>query len=206
MKNLNATTDTAYYLKQGNLTKFFLDTEIIKEKVFCDYDIKKNTINNYTPLNSIFNFIHHYTKFGNQEFNSKYRFERTAQEIWESKTMASCTDYTLLFVTFARQIGYPATFLHTAEDNYIKQLKNNKNCHHDGHSFCEVFYENKWILVDPTNKKIEFTYNPQKLILTYNIGPGNIYIPYFRDLDLNVKQSTKEHNEFMDKCCKNLNY
>ena len=205
MKKLNKTTDIERYLKNGALTEPFLDTESIKENVFRDYKKKNGKIEGYTPLHSLFNWIDHCTKFGDKEFNAKNRFQRTAQEIWESQTTTACSDYAILFATFARQLGYPTTFLHTAEEGWLKRLKNNGEYnHHCGHSFCEVFYEGKWVLVDPTFRKIETDYNPSRLILSYKVGQGNIYIPYQRDLDLGVRQSTKEHNLSMDKYCRKL--
>ena len=75
---------------------------------------------------------------------------------------------------------------------------------HYGHTFCECFYENKWILVDPTAKKITVEYNPQKIVLNYTLGNSNTYLPYFRGIDLNKKMTVREHNEIMDEECVKL--
>ena len=100
MKNLNKTTDIEKYLENGILTEPFLDTEFIKEKVFRDFNKKKDRIEGYTPLHSLFYWIEHCTKFGDKEFNAKNRFQRTSKEIWESKTTTACSDYAILFATF----------------------------------------------------------------------------------------------------------
>lgn len=87
----------------------------------------------------------------------------------------------------------------------IKKLQNReKQLIHIGHSFCECYYDNKWILVDPTFRKIEREYDADKLILSYNVSNSNIYIPYFRGLDLGKRQSIKEHNLEMDEECLHL--
>ena len=53
-------------------------------------------------------------------------------------------------------------------------------------------------------KKIEYEYNCNKLNLSYKVSNSNIYISYFRGLDLGRKQSMQEHNREMDEECLNL--
>lgn len=205
LENLNKTTDVKKYLNNGFLTEPFLDIEYIKEKVLCDFNKKKDRIEEYTLFHSIFYWIEHCTKFGDEKFNSKNRFQRTAKEIWESKTCSCCSDYAILFATFSRQLGFPSTFLHTAELSWVLRLQNKENYSvHSGHSFCEVFYNDKWILVDPTYKQVVMNYDPNNLILPYKVGNGNHYIPYFRGLDLGKRQNTQKHNKAMDEACKDL--
>ncbi len=197
--------DTDFYLTNGNLTQPFISNEYVLEKVLCDYNHKIEKGIKITKIESLFNWINHVVKFGDKEFNDKYRFQRTAKEIWDSKIMTGCTDYATLFATFARQIGIPTTILHTAERSWVERLQHNKDfSHHYGHSFCECFYEGKWILVDPTFRKIEKEYNPEKLELGYMVGGSSTFIPYQRGIDLEIKQTTSEHNSLMDKLCKNL--
>lgn len=204
MRDLNE-NDKSKFLQHGNLTKPFLQDDFVLSQVMRDFDAKvKKGIEN-TLLESLFNWINYKVKFADEKFREKNRFKRTAQEIWESGLTTGCTDYAILFATFARQIGIPATFLHTAEEGWLNKLLNHEKCDiHYGHSFCECFYDGKWVLVDPTYRRIEKCYNPEKLELSYNVGPGNVYIPYFRGLDLCKRQSTQEHNHLMDKICSDL--
>lgn len=203
MKKLNTTTDTQKYLGSGNLTQPFLPNDYIFEMVMRDFNHKKDAGLNYTEIESLFNWIIHCVKISNSEkFKNENRFMRTAQEIWESKLATGCTDYATLFATFARQLGYPTTILHTAEQGWLTNFFDNDDYSlHRGHSFCECFYKDKWILVDPTYKKIEFQYNPEKLTLSYNVGQSNVYIPYQRDLDLQKRMTTQEHNIEMENTC-----
>lgn len=206
MEKLNITTDLDFYLKSGPFTKPFLDPDYVKKRVMVDYNHRKDNGKNANKLASLFCWIKHEMKSSkDQDFIDKNKFRRTAQEIWEIGLCTGCTDWAILFATFARQLGYPTTFLTTAQDLWLKQLKNNEsfNCH-TGHSFCESFYNGKWVLVDPTFMKIEEDYNPEKLELSYDVGDSNVFIPYFRGLDLGVKQSVREHNKNMDKLCKYL--
>lgn len=195
------------FLKNGDLTKPFLDDDYVNEKVMTDFNAKKKVNKNYTKIESLYHWINHNVKYakGENDFIARNKFQRNAKEIWESKKATGCTDYALVFSTFARQIGIATTLLHTAEYNWCLRLKNGGDYKvHYGHSFCECFYQGKWILVDPTCRKIEFEYNPEKIELTYTVGENSIFIPYFRGLDLGSRQSVKEHNDLMEKCCLSL--
>ena len=204
MESLNNSNDIRYYLLHGNLTQPFLSDEYVLEKVLIDYNSKVDSGHKITKIESLYNWIDKNVNYarGDNEFLKRYKFQRTAEEIWESKKMTGCTDYAILFATFARQIGIPTTFLHTAEKNWLISLKNNvKNEGHRGHSFCECFYEGKWMLVDPTQRKLQQNYNPDCLKLAYQVNGNFEFVPYFRGLDLEKKQTIKEHNLIMDDLC-----
>ena len=92
--------------------------------------------------------------------------------------------------------------MHTAEYNWVNKLINNDDFNiHLGHSFCECFINNEWILVDPTCRKIEKMYDPNIIELSYTVNGSKKFLPYFRGLDLGKKQTIKEHNEDMDIKC-----
>ena len=40
--------------------------------------------------------------------------------------------------------------------------------------------------------------------LDYNVAGKNVFIPYFRGLDLEKKQTVKEHNDEMNRDCLKL--
>jgi len=204
MENLTI-EDCKYYLQIGDLTRPFLKSDFVEKQVFCDFNHKVAVNKDASLLNSLINWINHNIHFSNEDSIQKLKFSRTSKEIWESGYASGCTDFALLFCTFARQLNIPTTLLHTAEYNWLQNFLHNEYQEvHYGHSFCECFYNNKWILIDPTCKKITTEYNIAEIELSYIID-GNIkFIPYFRGLDLEHKQTTKEHNEKMDKFCKNL--
>lgn len=202
MEKPNSTSDLQKYLQNGKLTKPFLQTEYVMQKVMCDYNAKVADGRPASKLSSLFRWIDKYVEFEKQDkdFVVNNKFMRNAEQIWLSKKTTGCTDYAILFACFARQIGIPTTFLHTAEQNYINRLKNGEITNrHVGHSFCECFYDGEWVLVDPTYKKIEYCYNAEKIVLSYNVGENNVFVPYMRDLDLGEKQSIRQHNDIMDK-------
>ena len=207
MKSLNKTTDVAKFLSFGNLTQPFLDNDFVLNKVMSDYNFKLKSKGEANKLESLYLWINKNVSYSkDKQFRAEHKFQRTAKEIWESKQATGCTDYCILFATFARQIGIPTTFLHTAEKNWLARLKNNEGIEpHSGHAFCECFYEGEWVLVDPTCKRHQADYDAKFICLEHNVNGYNEFIPYLRDLDLTVKQSIKEYNKLMDKLCLKLN-
>ena len=164
MEKLNTTTDTQKYLKPGKLTQNFLDENLLKEKVYMDYLAKIKQGKNVTKLDCLIAWIKHNIKTEKQdaEFVRTNKFQRTAKQIWESGKSTGCTDYAIVFCTLARQLGFPSTLLHTAQLEWLQKFKNDKNInYHSGHSFCECFYNGKWVLVDPTCNKITKNYYPK---------------------------------------------
>lgn len=206
MRELNKTTDLHKYLRSGNLTKPFLPTWYVFDKITLDYETKTKQGKVLTKLDCIITWIKHNVKMEmeDKEFIKNKKFQRTANEIWESGKATGCTDYAILFCVFARQLGYPCTLLHTASNNWINSYKNGETTNHSGHSFCECYINGKWVLVDPTFSQITQEYNIEKLNLDYKVGNCNIFYPYIRDLDLKAKQTIKEHNDNMDKLCQNI--
>ena len=205
METLNV-KDIEKYLESGFLTKTFLDDKLIKRNVDLDFNAKIINNSSYTKIESLFHWINHIIKFSKDGvFVINNKFQRTAQEIWESGFAVGCSDYAILFATFARQLGWSTTILATAEINWLKDLHGGKNSRHSGHYFCECFYDKKWVLVDPTCKKIQKEYSLDIINLSYDIHSSKQFVPYLRCLDLGKKQTIKEHNIEMDKICKKIN-
>ena len=198
--------DTKTYLQNGFLTKPFLDDEYVLKKVNLDYNSKVEKNPNYTKIESLYLWINHVIKFsGDENFVEKSKFQRTAQEIWESGLAVGCSDYAILFATFARQLGWPTTILATAEIEWFKKLQSGKNMHHSGHYFCECYFNGRWLLVDPTCRRIEKLYSTEVINLSYTIHNSNQFIPYLRCRDLGKKQTINQHNLEMDVLCQKIN-
>ena len=89
--------------------------------------------------------------------------------------------------------------------SWVEKVKSGENpIIHSGHSFCECFFEGKWILVDPTFRKIENNYDCNNLHLSYQVSNSYDFISYFRGLDLGKRQTMREHNDEMDAICKDI--
>ncbi len=185
------------------MTLPFLENQYVLEMVLRDYIANLKRGDEASILSSLYNWIALKVKYtDDEEFQRQNKFHRNAKEIWESKLSTGCTDYALVFSTLARQIGVPTTILHTAEENWVKNLLAGREFKaYKGHTFCECFYCGEWVLVDPTARKVIKGYNPNKIELT---NENNVYIPYLRTIDLMGKTSLKEHNLDMEERCKKL--
>ncbi len=156
-------------------------------------------------LLSLCYWIHYNVKDSKEKAVQDLKFVRSSKEIWESKKASGCTDFAILYATFARTLGIPTTILYTAEYEWVKRLKNGEDtAEHFEHSFCESYFCGKWVLVDPTCSFITENYNPNRLELTYKVGDKNVFIPYYRGIDLEKNQNVKIHNKKMDELCRLL--
>ncbi len=206
MQTLNNTSDVERYLKSGNLSEPFLEDELVKSKVLRDKEAKKQRGQEISLIEGIFNWVHHNVKYEqDKEFRRAFHFKRTAEEIWKSGRATGCTDFALVFSVIARQLNISTTILHTAEENWLHAFQNGEEfAVYSGHTFCECFYEGKWILVDPTKRKVMESYDPERLELDYSVGGNKVFVPYLREVDLGQKQDLKQHNEQMEELCRDL--
>ena len=129
--------DIDLYLDFDEVTAPFLETEYVLEKVMYDFEAKKKAKIPNTKLHSLFNWIDAKMKYEREEkFNSENKFARTAKQIWESGKTTGCTDYAILFMTFAKQLGIPTTMLHTASRSWVANLQETKKpSSNQGHNF-----------------------------------------------------------------------
>mgnify|MGYP001852481187 CR=1 FL=1 len=205
MKPLNKIENIEEYRHFGPLTQPFLDKDYVYNKVLNDLKNKQKDESSIHFLTSLILWIHKEVKYSKDDDIQNLKFRRTANDIWKSKKASGCTDFGLLFATFARQLSIPTTILHTAEYDWLRKLKSGQNSlMHIGHTFCECYFGDNWILVDPTSKYIKTNYNPEKLELPYSLGGKSVFIPYFRGLDLGEKQTVRIHNQIMDDLCNKL--
>jgi len=126
-----------YWLKEGEQSKI---TPIIKKiaKKFKGCDLEKVV----QILNWINKNLRHcrYQKEVERIFATK-----TAEEIIKNKKHTGCHDTNLIFVTLTRACGIPC--------KYLAGL--GKETNKSGHCVSEVFINKKWILVYPSNYRIE---------------------------------------------------
>ena len=206
MEKLNNTTHPKAYLNFNEVTKPFLETEFVIKKVMCDYNARISQGKPANKLESLFYWIDAKVKYckDDLEFKKANKFARTAKQIWESGLTTGCTDYAILFATFAKQLGIPTTILHTAELDWINALQTCGDFKmHNGHNFNECFYDNKWVLVDPTYCKLVEKYNPDNIELSYNVGGKNKFVAFNRTSNFEPT-NIKEYNKQMDITCYKL--
>ncbi len=210
IKKLNTTTDALVYLTTGCLTEPFIDNDVLHAKVIKDMKAHIKFGERYTVVDSLVNYIHKYIKTStSKKFNAKNKFNRTAQEIWESGLATGCTDYALLFCTFARQLNLPTTFVSTIGEDYYLQAKYGKSLKmHKGHAFCECCVKvlddsgkakRQWVLVDPTCHKLTANYLKDNIFkINFDVNGNSKFIPFFRGLDLGERTNSNNWNQKMD--------
>ena len=88
-------------------------------------------------------------------------FMRTADELYESRVLGGCSDYALAQITLFRAVGIPARMVVTANVDWIYQYLKNPLTMTEGHSFIEVFLEDRWYLVDSTYRYFFSEYDPE---------------------------------------------
>lgn len=189
------------WLKDGNMTQQFLDDPKLDSKM-------AKAKNDSEKVKILYNYIHRHTKypaFVSKKYIAEHKFQRTAEEIWKDKKMTGCTDYALVFSTLARKYGLPTTILDTVEQGCYEGIKNGEKLNGiNGHAFCEVLVDGKWVLADPTFKITEKSYDSQNVKLTglHNVLGKKKFVPYARVIDTQKKQNIQEHNQEMGETIK----
>lgn len=186
------------YLEDGEMSQQFLSSNRLDRKM-------ARAKNDNEKVKILYRYIHAHTRnanFVSKKYKATHKFQRTAGEIWHDKKMTGCTDYALVFSTLARKYGLPTTILDTVEQGCFNGLQNNKSPNGvNGHAFCEVLVDGKWVLADPTFKKTEANYDPQNVKLTglHNVLGKQKFVSISRQVDTMQRQSIKEHNENLKK-------
>lgn len=97
----------------------------------------------------------------------------TVDGILASKRLSGCHDFALVFAAVARELGYPAVIVETADVGWITHFRKGEEGPHVGHVFVEVFLTDKWILVDSTRGNyVERGYDPANPVFR---APGGGY-------------------------------
>ena len=194
------------YLNFGNLSQPFIEKSVLENMVQQE---KQNMIKAGKSPNIIkclMKIVNDNIRYSSDQSIQCQKFGRTVKEIWESKLSSGCTDTATVFASIARVFGIPTTILHTAQFEWLENLKNRNNKGVQGHTFCECFYENEWVLADVVARRITQNYDPNKIVLDYDLGQSHTFVAYYRGLDLGQKMTTKEHNKIMEEECLKMIY
>ena len=90
------------------------------------------------------------------------QFTRTADQLFQDRTLGGCSDYALVGLALFRAMGYPSLLVVTASDDWIKRYRENALSLVYGHSFIEVLVDGRWYLVDPNHFNFFENYNPEE--------------------------------------------
>ncbi len=119
--------------------------------------------------------------FTNNSFVNQNKRIRTVDEILESGCFTGCSDYTMVFTSLARNKGIPATVTETLKETYVKTALENHALPDltEGHFYSEVFIDNEWWVVDPTQRVIS-----NKSPENYFYINENKYVLFERGIDV----------------------
>lgn len=95
--------------------------------------------------------------------------KRSAQEIFKSGTLTGCNDHGILKTAILRSFGYPVVFMNTANVDWAEQFQTGKaSGPHKGHTFLEVYVQNKWIVLDSVTGHYTEDYDFNNPVLRLN--------------------------------------
>jgi len=97
--------------------------------------------------------------FSYDEWLNSMAFQRTADELFSDRSLGGCSDFALVQITLFRALGIPSRMIITANVDWMIQYQPNPLIMSEGHSFIEVFLEDRWQLLDTTYRYIYSEYD-----------------------------------------------
>lgn len=92
----------------------------------------------------------------------------TVDQLLEDRRLGGCHDHGLVYAAVVRELGYPAVMVRSVSIAWINKFQADEEEAelHIGHVFVEVYLNDKWVLIDPTNGLyVEDNYNPAKAVI-----------------------------------------
>lgn len=171
--------NTSRWLKEGEQTK--ATTRVLKiAKKFKGKDIDS--------VVQILEWIQDNIKKTKSKNVIKILRRRTADQIIKDGFSTGCGDYTLVFVALARAKKIPTKYVEAMS------MKWKKGQSLQGHTWAEVFVDNKWIVVDPTIVSIHFR---RKGKILSSISGYRIFDKGLDAWDLGIKNFNNLKERFM---------
>jgi hypothetical protein len=72
-------------------------------------------------------------------------------QLLAERRLGGCHDCGLVYAAVARALGYPTVMMHTNSIAWMERFQAGEGELHVGHVFVEVYLDDRWMLVDPTN-------------------------------------------------------
>jgi transglutaminase-like putative cysteine protease len=85
--------------------------------------------------------------------------QRTAEEILKSGHTIACGEQAIIFIVLCRAKGIPVKYVEAVGLDFL-QAKDDSHIH--SHAFVETYLNNRWVLVDPSRRKIYNEINYEK--------------------------------------------
>ena len=172
-----------YYLLSGKKTQITPYVQQIAQQI-------PDGVNTEETIKQIILWIHQ-NKYDFESHKCTYekqnkqslRGQRTAEEIIKSGCYGGCTAHTIVFAALARAKGISTASTTTINEGWLaQQIKNQADLSQGsfyGHWYAEVYLpeSGKWVVVDPTNRKLTGL-NENKKYPLYNIKGTESHIYY----------------------------
>lgn len=136
--------ETALWLNEGSQSRI---TPAIAQAVS-----QINGLNRRERLYKVVDYVWKYFSFNN--WYSDKAFALTADELFRNGKLGGCSDFALVSLALFRSAGIPARLIITANIDWMLAFQKNDLLITTGHVFVEAYLEEKWYLVDPTNRTL----------------------------------------------------
>jgi Transglutaminase-like superfamily len=130
----------AMYLTQG-------EQSLISDPAM--FDSLRGRLNNLAHLGEIYRWLH--SEFEPYSTGGATIGKVTVDQVLASRRLSGCHDFALVYAAVARELGYPALMVDTANVGWISRFRNGEQGPLVGHVFVEVFLIDRWILIDSTS-------------------------------------------------------
>lgn len=108
--------------------------------------------------------IHNWVRKSKKRFRgSKRRVlrQRTAAELFESRTYSGCADQGLVLATLLRAAGLPTVYISSVQKDWAREkAMGTAGGRYRGHNFLEVYTAKGWVIVDSTKPLLWQQYDP----------------------------------------------
>lgn len=95
----------------------------------------------------------------------------TAAQLLQKRRLGGCHDYALVFAAAARQLGYPAVIVDAVDLDWAQRAARGKTGEYSGHVFVEVYFQQRWVLIDSTNGSYVWRgYDPANPVIPLKAG------------------------------------
>lgn len=140
--------DTEFFLKEGRQTKISENiTQIASEFTSDGFDL----------IIQITKWIHRHLKPDpNKERKTEIFRKRTADQIIKDGFATGCSDIALVFIALARAKNIPTKYIEAIRRKWIESGKEDAI---EGHIFAEIYLNDQWHIIDPTEACLKFWYD-----------------------------------------------
>lgn len=140
--------ETEFFLREGEQTKVTENiSKIASEFTEAGFDL----------IVQITKWIHKNLKSNNdKKMKAEVFRKRTADQIIKDGFTTGCTDVALVFIALARAKKIPAKYVEAIRRKWIESGDEDFI---EGHVFAEVYINNQWHIIDPTEACLKFWYD-----------------------------------------------